>query len=296
MATISPNVSVSASASANADVSSDWTTELDILRCVACGGRIQLQRGDGLGAIPACAECARVYPLKDGVLIAKDELAADNRIAADFYNSPLWPRFRFWEWLFWVMHFGERRCRDIILRHLPQQHGLKLLDVAIGDGVYTSWLPGDWSIVGIDVSTVQLLNCRRNNAGRDLRLALGEAEVLPFRDRQFDAVLSIGGFNHFDDPEGALREMVRVVRPGSTIVISDELPNLTDRMWGRKIGLPGLDRWFVASVMHLGYDFTDLVERHRHLDIAAIGRRVLKGAHYEVIWAGGGYLLVGTAP
>jgi ubiquinone/menaquinone biosynthesis C-methylase UbiE len=230
------------------------------------------------------------------VLVIKEELSADNRIAADFYNSPLWPKFRFWEWLFWVSHGGERRCRDVILRHLPKQPGLKLLDIAIGDGVYTSWLPADWKITGLDVSTVQLGNCRKNNSDRELRLVLGEAEALPFRDRQFDAVLSIGGFNHFNDAEGALREMARVVRPGSTIVISDELPNLTDRMWGRKIGFPGLDRWIVARLMNLGYAFTDLVERNRNLDIAAIGRRVLRDCRYEVIWAGGGYLMVGQAP
>ena len=143
---------------------------------------------------------------------------------------------------------------------------------------------------------MQLTHCRKRNPDRDLRLALGEAEALPFRDRQFDAVLSIGGFNHFNDPEAALREMLRVVRPGATIVISDELPNLTDRMLGRKIGLPGLDRWVVARLMNLGYAFTDLVERHKDIDIAAIGRRVLRDSRYELIWAKGGYLMVGQAP
>jgi ubiquinone/menaquinone biosynthesis C-methylase UbiE len=293
MATNSPNM-VSES-----ERMSDWTAELDVLRCVACAGRIH---GGATAALPgteltfACVECGRVYPMRAGVLVVKEELAADNQIAADFYNSRLWPKFRFWEWVFWMCHGGERRCRNIILRNLPQQHGLKLLDVAIGDGVYTSWLPNDWNIVGVDISTVQLTNCRRNNRQRDLRLVLGEAEVLPFVDRTFDAVLSIGGFNHFSDPEGALREMVRVVRPGATIVISDELPNLTDRMLGRKIGLPGLDRWVVARLMNLGYDFTDLVERHRHLDIAAIGRRVLRDCRYELIWNREGYVMVGQAP
>jgi len=277
------------------NVETDWTAELDSLRCVACDGRI-LATGTAAKPALACDACGRVYPIRDGVLVVNEEPAADNRIAADFYNSPLWPKFRFWEWMFWLGHGGERRCRDVILRHLPQQHGLKLLDVAIGDGAYTSWLPRDWSIVGVDVSTVQLTNCRKRNPQRDLRLALGEAELLPFRDRQFDAVLSIGGFNHFSDPEAALREMVRVVRPGSTIVISDEVPNLTDRMPGRKLGLPGLDRWIVARLMNLGYAFTDLVERHKDIDIAAIGRRVLRDSHYELIWARGGYVMVGQAP
>jgi ubiquinone/menaquinone biosynthesis C-methylase UbiE/uncharacterized protein YbaR (Trm112 family) len=275
------------------NVSTDWTAELESLRCVACDGSLGPS-----GAEPAltCAACGQVYPIRDGVLVVKEEADADNRIAADFYNSPLWPRFRFWEWLFFIGHGGERRARNVILRHLPQIQGMKLLDIAIGDGVYTSWLPEDWSITGVDVSTVQLANCRKRNVGRDLRLVHGEAEVLPFRDRWFDAVLSIGGFNHFNDPEAALREMVRVVRPGSTIVISDELPNLTDRMWFRKLGLPGVDRWIVARLMNLGYAFTDLVERHRDLDIAAMGRRVLRDCRYEVIWGGGGYLMVGQAP
>ena len=139
-------------------VTADWSDELDALRCVACGGT------PGTTSTPhalACGACGRAYPIRDGVLIVKEDPAADNKIAADFYNSPLWPKFRFWERFFWVTHGGERRCRNVILRHLPERHGLRLLDVAIGDGVYSSWLPGDWSIVGIDVSTVQLANCQR---------------------------------------------------------------------------------------------------------------------------------------
>ena len=285
MTTISPNRTT------------DWTTALEMLRCVDCGGPVRVRGMQTTGEpVLGCGDCGRVYLIRDGVLVVKDALAADNQIAADFYNSPLWPRFRFWEKFFWVTHGGERRCRNVILRHLPERHDLRLLDIAIGDGVYTSWLPAAWSIVGVDISSVQLANCRRNNPERDLKLVLGEAETLPFCAREFDAVLSIGGFNHFDDPEAALREMTRVVQPGATIVVSDELPDLTERMWGRKIGLPGLDRWVVARLMNLGYAFTDLVERHRHLDIAAIGRRVLRDCRYEVIWAGGGYLMVGQAP
>jgi SAM-dependent methyltransferase len=34
---------------------------------------------------------------------------------------------------------------------------------------------------------------------------------MPFRDQEFDAVLSNGGFNHFNAPEAALREIGRRV-------------------------------------------------------------------------------------
>jgi ubiquinone/menaquinone biosynthesis C-methylase UbiE len=268
-----------------------WAAEPELLRCVACHAAL----GENETSL-VCTACGASYPVRDGVLVVKDEPTDDNRIARDFYDSPLWPKFRFWEKFFWVCNGGERRSRNVILRHLPETSALRLLDVAIGDGVYTGWLPETWSVIGVDVSKAQLAGCQRRNAGRDLRLILGEAEALPFHDRQFDAVLSIGGFNHFNDPEGALREMARVAKPGAPVVVSDELPDLTERMIGHKIGLPGIDRWVVSRLMNLGDAFTDLVERHRHLDIASIGRRVLDGSRYEVIWRGGGYLMVGQAP
>jgi ubiquinone/menaquinone biosynthesis C-methylase UbiE len=273
----------------------DWKADLGRLRCVACDGDLATSSSNSGFE---CVRCRCAYPLREGVLIVKDEPEADNRIARDFYNSPLWPKFRFWEKFFWVCNGGERRSRNVILRHLPEAENLELLDVAIGDGVYVPWLSASWSITGVDVSTAQLAACskRIGPTGRALRLALGEAETLPFRDRTFDAVLSIGGFNHFNDPEQALREMVRVVRPGGTIVVSDELPNLTDHMLFRKLGMPGIDRWIIARLLNLGYEFTDLVERHKDLDIAAIGQRVLSNSQYEVIWRGGGYLMTGKVP
>lgn len=260
-------------------------------RCPGCHGGLRAF-GEGM----RCLGCDARYPLRDGVLVIKDQPTDDNRIAADFYDGPLWPKFRAWESIFWFFHGGERRSREAILRHLPKVESLNLLDVAIGDGAYLKWLPAQWSVTGVDVSKSQLASCRSRNPGSAHRLALSEAEDLPFHDGRFDAVLSIGGFNHFNDPEQALREMARVAKPGAPVVVSDEMPDLTDWMPGHKIGWPGLDRWVVSKIMNLGDDFTDLVERRRHIDVRAMGERVLEGSHYETIWRGSGYLLVGHAP
>ncbi len=264
---------------------------LELWRCVGCGGPLT----EAVDAL-ACGACGRWYPVRDGVVVVNEQLADSNLIVREFYDSPLWPKFRFWEWFTFLCNGGERRSRDKILRHLPTAPHLKLLDVAVGDGVYLDWLPRDWEVVGVDISTTQLAACRQREAGRDIPLALGEAEDLPFRDDTFDCALSIGGFNYFNDPERALREMVRVVRPGGTIVVADEVPNLTDRMAFRHIGLPGVDHWILSRLMHLGDAFTDLVERKRDLDIAAIGRRVLTESRFELVWLGVGYVLVGRVP
>jgi ubiquinone/menaquinone biosynthesis C-methylase UbiE len=243
-----------------------------------------------------CTACATRLPIENDILIVKDQTSQNNHVAQEFYDSPLWPKFRFWEHFTWFCNGGERRARDRVLRHLPTTPGVHLLDVAVGDGVYLDWLPRDWKIVGVDISRSQLDACRRRAAGRRVWLAQCEAEDLPLESKRFDAVLSIGAFNYFNDPEGSLREMVRVARPGAPIIVSDEVPNLTDRMLGRKLGLPGLDRWIVSRLMHLGDSFTDMVERHRNLDVQAIASRVLGDFQFETIWLGVGYVLVGRAP
>jgi ubiquinone/menaquinone biosynthesis C-methylase UbiE len=253
-------------------------------------------RGDASSGAMVCPACGARLPVENDILIVKDQTSANNEVAQGFYDSPLWPKFRFWERVTWISNGGERRARNQVLKHLPTAPGLELLDVAIGDGVYLGWLPADWRIVGVDISRSQLEACRSRAAGRNVSLAQCEAEDLPLEGHRFDAVLSIGAFNYFNDPEGALREMVRVARPGAPIVISDEMPNLTDRMVGHKLGIPGLDRWIVSRLMHLGEAFTDMVERHRSFDVQAIAARVFKQFRYEVVWRGVGYVLVGQAP
>lgn len=270
---------------------SAWSDHLDLLRCPRCAGAL-VQAPSRL----SCAHCDASFPIRDGILVVKEQTDDNNRVAQEFYDSPLWPKFRFWEKVTWWCNGGERRARNQVLEHLPRQQGMNLLDVAVGDGVYLPWMPADWQVVGIDVSWSQLQACRAHTAGPAVRLVQGEAETLPFHDARFNAVLSIGAFNYFNDPERALREIVRVARPGAAIVISDEMPDLTDRMLGHKLGLPALDRWIVSRLMHLGDSFTDMVERYRKLDVRSIARRVLPDVQYNEVWCGLGYVLVGRVP
>ncbi len=276
----------------------DWAAHPGILRCVACGdGDPRPDAGDPRRWL--CDRCGRAYPIRDGVLVVNDHVLGQQQGRQRLLQQPALAQVP----VLGVVHLRLQRRRAAVAGQgpaaPPQGPGLKLLDVAVGDGVYLDWLPSDWSVVGVDVSTAQLAACRQRVAAgppRDVQLILGEAEDLPVRDHQFDAALSIGAFNYFNDPEQALREMVRAVKPGGTIVISDELPNLTDRMIFRKIGLPRVDHWIVSRMMYLGDDFTAMVERHRALDIRAITERVLPGSRYEEIWMKVGYVDRGDRP
>jgi ubiquinone/menaquinone biosynthesis C-methylase UbiE/uncharacterized protein YbaR (Trm112 family) len=289
-------------ATGNAAQFSIWKSEpwWDIWRCPKCQGALKCADHESAAGncSPAieCPACGSTYRVEDGILILKDETSANNRVAQDFYDSPLWPKFRFWERFTWFCNGGERRARNLVLKHLPERANLDLLDVAIGDGVYLDWLPRDWRIAGVDISRSQLEACQKRASGRKVWLAQCEAEQLPLASGQFDAVLSIGAFNYFNDPEGSLREMIRVAKPGAPIVISDEMPNLTDRMIGHKLGIPAIDRWIVSRVMHLGDAFTLMVEKYSNLNVQEIAGRVFEDFRFEVIWMGVGYVLIGRAP
>src|SRR5262249_11393861 len=162
----------------------------------------------------------------DGLLVAQGELTGKNRVAADFYNSDRWQRFRPWEQLFLKVNGGVPGARLQVLRHLRGFRSGTLLEVGIGNGENVALLPHDLKITGIDIADRPMRECRDRHAQRDLCLALAESEHIPFADGSFDAVLCVGGFNFFNDPELALREMARVTRSGGRVVVADETPDL----------------------------------------------------------------------
>jgi ubiquinone/menaquinone biosynthesis C-methylase UbiE len=270
-------------------VPSTWIADCELLRCGDCGAALEPAGENAL----ACTSCGRSFPIEDGILNTMGHLQGNNKVAADFYNGPLWPRFRFWEWLTFFCNGGELRARRQIIKHFPNLSGTRLLEVAIGDGSNLPLIPTDCLVYGNDISTVQLTGCRQRFPDRDLRLVLGEGEKLPFRDHTFDHVLSVGAFNYFNDPLRALREMARVVKPGGLVVVSDEVPDLPNWLIGRWIGLPQLDRWIMSSLMHLGPEFTDMVDRHRNLKLEPIIREVLDDWKVYSLWRNFGYCIVG---
>ena len=114
-----------------------------------------------------------------------------------------------------------------------------ILDVAAGSGRLTlavrlSGLLPDARWVLLDASR-KMLEQARNRLGQDDRLyfVAHTAQRLPFEDDLFDVVACMEALEFFPDPEAALTELVRVLRPGGLLFITNRVGAQARFMPGR---------------------------------------------------------------
>ncbi|MGD0831141.1 MAG: methyltransferase domain-containing protein [Terracidiphilus sp.] len=107
---------------------------------------------------------------------------------------------------------------------LEVRPGDSVLETSVGTGLNFKYLPSGVKLAGLDLSPEMLANCQRNlrRWKMEADLYLGNAESLPFADSSFDVVFHAGGINFFNDRAKAIREMIRVAKPGRLLLITDE--------------------------------------------------------------------------
>ncbi|HEY3064888.1 MAG TPA: methyltransferase domain-containing protein [Methylomirabilota bacterium] len=88
----------------------------------------------------------------------------------------------------------------------------------VGAGVGTDALALGATVIGLDRS---LTMCRESRARGLMLSVVGDAEALPFRSGLVDGCWSDRTFQHLARPDRALDELVRVLKPGGTLVVVD---------------------------------------------------------------------------
>lgn len=102
-------------------------------------------------------------------------------------------------------------------------HGARVLDVPVGGGVALRGLHpgGHLDYVAADISPRMLERAvevaRRRGVDDQVTTTVADVGRLPFEDGSFDLVVSFTGLHVFPDPHRAIREMVRVLKPGAAI-------------------------------------------------------------------------------
>jgi len=103
-----------------------------------------------------------------------------------------------------------------------------ILDVATGTGRLPLSLLRQFNyhgrIVGLDRSAKMLQQAQLKTGDSDrFFLIRGDAERLPFPDVTFDGVTCLEAMEFFPHPPIALREMIRVLKPGGVLLLSNRV-------------------------------------------------------------------------
>lgn len=101
--------------------------------------------------------------------------------------------------------------------------GPKILEVGVGTGLSLGDYPASHEVYGVDLSHPMLLRAKakieENHLGAVKGLAVMDACRLGLPDGRFDAVVGAYVITLVPDPEGALDEFARVLRPGGEIIL-----------------------------------------------------------------------------
>ncbi len=128
--------------------------------------------------------------------------------------------------------------------------GGQILEVGVGTGLSLSDYAKPNRITGIDISAGMLEKAHKRVEALKLhhvdRLSVMDAENLTFPDASFDVVVAQYVVTAIPNPEKALDEFVRVVRPGGEIILTSRI--------GAETGLRGtLEKWLMPLTSRLGW-------------------------------------------
>lgn len=116
---------------------------------------------------------------------------------------------------------GSGRFYADLIKVLDVKDGDAVLDVGCGTGKVLSFVGKQRNIVGfgLDVSENMIDVAKKNNPGYEF--ITGDCGALPYADESMDIVMACMAYHHFPDQEQFRKEVLRVVKTGGSLYISD---------------------------------------------------------------------------
>jgi SAM-dependent methyltransferase len=146
----------------------------------------------------------------------------------------------------------------------------RVLEIGVGTGLSFPHYPEIDELVAVEPSEPMLRRARERAAelGRQVTFLEAPAEQLPFEDESFDTVVTMAVLCTVDEPEPALREIRRVLRPGGQFLFLEHVrssdpkrarwQDRLERPWGWIAGGCHPNRPTLATIEAAGFEVTEL--------------------------------------
>jgi SAM-dependent methyltransferase len=192
----------------------------------------------------------------------------------------------------YVWRAGQQRRLDMILRAAGERIKGHILENGCGVGMYVEHLsPLGGTVIGLEYDFERAAEARRNSP----QIINAAGESLPLPSGTFDLILSHEVLEHVRDDRAAIREMVRILKPGGRVLIFSPnrgYPFETHGIYwkgkyhfGNKLFvnyLPRVLRDKLAPHVRV-YSKRDLVKLFHGLPVKFIGRTIIFGAYDNII-------------
>ncbi len=208
-------------------------------------------------------------------------------------------------------HIGGVGATDALMELCHTGKGKYVLDVGCGVGVTPCYLAmrHGCRVVGVDISARMIERseerARKEKVADSVEFKVADAQNLPFEDSLFDAVITESVTSFPEDKQKAVREYVRVTKPGGYV-------GLNESIWRKVPPPPEVVAWASqdvgANVQPLTSDewvgllqdagLREITVRSFAVNAAEEGRSILKryglGGMLRVMWRMG--VLYGRSP
>ena len=149
---------------------------------------------------------------------------------------------KIWDWyapIYKRAMRAEERSYAFLYRRIP-----KLLELATGPGLLAKRVaPVTKRMLATDYSEGMIAEAKKGACPKNLRFEVADALSLPYADASFDAVIIVNVLHLLPEPERALREIARVLRPDGILIAPNfvkKRERLAGRCWELLLALAGL--------------------------------------------------------
>lgn len=192
----------------------------------------------------------------------------------------------------YVWRAGQQRRLEMILEAAGGRAKGKVLENGCGVGMYIEHLsPCGGTVIGLEYDFERAAETRKNSP----HILNAAGESIPLPTSAFDMVLSHEVIEHVQDDRAAIREMIRVLRPGGRVVLfcpNRGYPFETHGIYwkgkyhfGNKLFVNYLPRAFRDKLApHVRvYSACDLEKLFAGLPVRFIERTIIFGAYDNII-------------